>query len=146
VRHIPRCVRHHIRRILEEFLLSHYHDRSDLGHLRQLKKAAPREFAAWAGLDAIVGIDDGEIPRKYRELIAVAVAHATQCVYCLDVHTTAAAQAGASRAEVAEASLIAAALRAGAAAAHAALTMRLYDETGADAVEPAAAGNGARRV
>jgi AhpD family alkylhydroperoxidase len=124
--------------------MSHYHDRSDLDHLRQLKKAAPREFRAWAGLDAIVGIEDGAIPQKYRELIAVAVAHATQCVYCLDVHTKAAATAGASRAEVAEASLIAAALRAGAAAAHAALTMRLYDEADATPVALVAASDGVR--
>lgn len=105
-----------------------YHDDNDLDFLSELKAVAPREFAAWARLDAIVGREDGAIPRKYRELIAVAAAHITQCVYCLDVHTEAAVDVGASKAEVGEAALIAAALRSGGAGAHAALTMRLYAE------------------
>lgn len=105
-----------------------FHDDSDLNHLTQLKEAAPREYQAWARLDGIVGYKDGQIPPKYRELIALAVAHTTQCVYCLDVHTGAAIAAGASKGEVAEAALLAAALRSGAAGAHAALTMKLYDK------------------
>ena len=109
-----------------------YHDHDDLMYLDDLKEAAPREFAAWARLDGVVGRQDGAIPQKYRELIAVASAHITQCVYCLDVHTRAAVEAGASKAEVAESALIAAALRAGGAGAHAALTMRLYDQHSAD--------------
>ena len=105
-----------------------YHDHSDMKHMRDLKEGAPREFAAWLALDRIVAIEDGAIPRKYRELIALAVAHATQCVYCLDAHAAGAVKAGATKQEVAEAGLIAAALRAGAGATHAALTMKMYDE------------------
>lgn len=44
------------------------------------------------------------------------------------MHIKAAADAGATREEIAEAALIAAALRAGGAGAHAALTMKLYDQ------------------
>ena len=105
-----------------------YHDHSDLTYLSKVKEAAPEEFAAWAKLDGTVGRTDGAIPQKQRELIAVACAHVTQCVYCLDVHVKAAADAGATREEIAEAALIAAALRAGGAGAHAALTMKLYDQ------------------
>lgn len=104
-----------------------YHDPSDLNRLKDLSKAAPNEFKAWLALDQIVAKEDGAISRKYRELIALAVAHTTQCVYCIDVHVAAAKRAGASREEVAEAILIAAALRAGAAAAHGGMTMKLYD-------------------
>ena len=105
-----------------------YHDHSDMKHMKDLKESAPREFAAWLALDNIVGIEDGAIPRKYRELIALAVAHATQCVYCLDAHSAGAVKAGATKQEVAEAGLLAAALRSGAGGTHAALTMKLYDE------------------
>lgn len=105
-----------------------YHDHSDLTYLSKVKEAAPEEFAAWANLDSQVGRKDGAIPHKQRELIAVACAHVTQCVYCLDVHVKAAADAGATREEIAEAALIAAALRAGGAGAHAALTMKLFDQ------------------
>lgn len=108
--------------------MSGYHDHNDLSYLAQLKEAAPKEFAAWVKLDSQVGRKDGAIPHKQRELIAVACAHITQCVYCLDVHIKAAIEAGASREEIAEAALIAAALRAGGAGAHAALTMKLYEQ------------------
>lgn len=104
-----------------------YHDPSDLARLKDMSAAAPAEFNAWLALDQIVARDDGAIPRKYRELIALAVAHTTQCVYCMDVHVAAAKRTGASRAEVAEAIFIAAAIRAGGAAAHGGLAMKLYD-------------------
>ena len=107
---------------------SHYQDPSDLKLLKEMSKLAPEEFKAWAALDGIVARENGKIPRKYRELIALAVAHTTQCVYCIDVHTKNAKRAGCSREEVAEAVLLAAALRAGGAAAHGALALRLYDQ------------------
>ena len=105
----------------------HYHDAADMKLLKEMKKLAPADFDAWVGLDKIVG-RDGAIPRKYRELIALAVACTTQCPYCLDVHTRNAKKAGATREEVAEASLLAAALRAGAAVTHGALAVKLFDQ------------------
>ena len=110
--------------------MNHYHDPNDMNLLKDMRKAAPREFAAWMQLDEIVGIEDGAIPRKYRELIAVACAHLTQCVYCMEDHVGAAKKAGVTKEELVEASLLAAALRAGAAGAHGALALKLYD--GAD--------------
>ncbi len=107
---------------------NHYHDENDLKLLRDMSKLAPTEFTAWVNLDRIVAREDGNIPRKYRELIAIAVAHTTQCVYCIEVHTKAAKKAGATKEEVAEAVLLAAALRAGAAAAHGTLAMKFYDQ------------------
>jgi len=47
--------------------------------------------------------------------------------YCLDVHTGNAKKAGATREEVAEAALLAAALWAGAAVTHGALAVKLFD-------------------
>ena len=107
--------------------MSHYHDPEDLKMLREMKTLAPEEFKAWVGLDSIVGKEDSKIPRKYRELMAIAIACTTQCPYCLDVHTRNAKKAGATREEVAEATLIAAALRAGAGATHGAMALKLFD-------------------
>jgi alkylhydroperoxidase/carboxymuconolactone decarboxylase family protein YurZ len=59
-------------------MTNHYHDENDLKLLRDMKALAPTEFQAWAALDGIVGREDRKIPRKYRELIAVAVASAVQ--------------------------------------------------------------------
>ncbi len=107
--------------------MSCYHDTNDLKSIGQLEKLAPAEFKGFVTLDAIVGRDGGAIPRKYRELMALAVACTTQCPYCLDVHTRNAKKAGATREEVAEAAFIAAALRAGAAVTHGLLTLKLFD-------------------
>ena len=105
----------------------HYHDAADMRLLKEMRKLAPAEYEAWLNLDKITS-RDGAIPRKYRELIAIAVACTTQCPYCLDVHTRAAKRAGATREEVSEAAMLAAALRAGAAVTHGALAVKLFDQ------------------
>jgi AhpD family alkylhydroperoxidase len=105
----------------------HYHDVGDLRLLKEMGKLAPTEFNAWLNLDKIVGREDGNIPRKYRELIALGVAFTTQCPYCIEVHVKNAKAAGASREEVSESAFIAAALRAGGAATHGAMALKLYD-------------------
>ncbi len=109
----------------------HYHDSEDLKRLGEFKELAQAEFSAFVEFDKTVGRDAGAIPRKYRELIAIAVACTTQCPYCLEVHTRAAKRAGATRAEVAETAMLAAALRAGAAVTHGALAVKLFDQVAA---------------
>jgi len=111
----------------------HYHDSEDMKKLGEFSKLASKEFAAFVEFDKTVGREDGAIPRKYRELIALAVACTTQCPYCLDVHTRNAKKAGATREEVVEASMLAAALRAGAAVTHGGLALKLFDAAGAQA-------------
>jgi AhpD family alkylhydroperoxidase len=111
-----------------ENMAEHYHDPADLRFLKQMGKLAPSDFNAWLALDKIVGREDGAIPRKYRELIALAVACTTQCPYCIEVHTKAAKAVGASREEVTETSLLAAALRAGGAATHGAMALKFYEQ------------------
>lgn len=106
----------------------HYHDPSDLGLLKEMRKLAPTEFDAWLNLDKIVGREDGALPRKIRELIAVAVACTTQCPYCIEVHAKAAKLAGATREELVEAAFLAAALRAGGGATHGAMALKFFDE------------------
>ena len=106
----------------------HYHDAADLRRLKDMRQLAQAEFDAWFKLDEIVKRQDGAIPRKYRELIAVAVACTTQCPYCIEVHSKAARVAGASRQELVESSLLAAALRAGGAATHGAMALKFYEQ------------------
>ena len=105
----------------------HFHDPADLRLLKEMKKLAPADFDAWVNLDKIVGRADGAIPKKYRELIAVAVACTTQCPYCIEIHSKAAKTAGATREELVESSLLAAALRAGAAATHGLMALKFFD-------------------
>src|SRR4029434_8657194 len=96
----------------------HYHDPADLRLLKDMRALAPADFEAWAGLNRIVARTDGAIPRKYREIIAVAVACAIQCPFCIEAHAKGAKAAGATREEIVEATLVASAIRAGAATMH----------------------------
>ena len=118
--------------------MSHYHSPDDLQYARSLIALAPREAQAFLNLKSSAERADGVIPLKTRELISVAVALTTQCAYCIDAHVKNAAQAGASREEIAETVFIAAALRAGAAVGHGLMALRLFEEaTPAQAPSPA---------
>src|SRR5262249_7496085 len=100
----------------------------DMKLLKEMSKLSPEEFTAWLKLDSIVRREDGKIPRKYRELIALAVAFTTQCPYCIEGHAKGAKHAGASREEISEAAFLAAALRAGAGATHGAMALKFFDQ------------------
>lgn len=66
---------------------------------------------------------EGALPEKTKQLIAVAVAHVTQCPYCIHSHTKLALQKGASNQEIMEAIWVAAEMRAGGSYAHSALAI-----------------------
>ena len=105
-----------------------YQQPADLAYAKELIKLAPTEAQGFLALKNATEREDGQLAPKYRELIAIAVALTTQCVYCIDVHSKNAVKAGASRAEIAEVVFITAALRAGAAVGHGLLALRLFDE------------------
>ena len=107
--------------------MADYHEHNDLNLLKELFALAKPESDGYLALNKAFNRTDGAIPKKYRELMALAVSFTTQCPYCLDVHIAAAKRAGATKEEVAEASLIAATLRAGAAITHGTLALKLYD-------------------
>jgi AhpD family alkylhydroperoxidase len=66
---------------------------------------------------------DGALDEKTKQLIAVAVAHVTQCPYCIRGHTKAALRKGACGRELMEAIWVAAEMRAGGAYAHSTLAL-----------------------
>jgi AhpD family alkylhydroperoxidase len=86
------------------------------------RKAAPGPAEAFKAFSARV-FADGAISAKTKQLIAVAVAHVTQCPYCIRGHTNAAMKQGASTEEIMEAIWVAAEMRAGATYAHSALAL-----------------------
>lgn len=90
-------------------------------NIKKLPKLGSKASEAWQTFLAFdkAALADGAIPKKYKELMAVAVALTTQCPYCIDIHADAARKAGANDEELAEAGFVAAALRAGAAVTHA---------------------------
>ena len=93
------------------------YDMKNLTKLKKLGELAPEAFKGFQEFDA-AAFKDGAIPLKYKELMAVAVALTTQCPYCIEIHTKKAKEAGATEAEIAEAVLVSAALRAGGSVTH----------------------------
>lgn len=99
-------------------------DMKHLNDLKRLDKDAPDAMKAFWEFDK-AAFAEGALSAQQKQLIAVAVALTTQCPYCIELHKKAARDEGASDAQLAEASLVAAAMRAGAAVTHA---THLYKE------------------
>ncbi len=66
---------------------------------------------------------EGALSVKTKQLIAVAVAHVTQCPYCIRSHTSGALRQGATGEEIMEAIWVGAEMRAGGAFSHSALAI-----------------------
>jgi AhpD family alkylhydroperoxidase len=116
-------VKHQTEERHEKSLSTIYHQEVVMYDLKNLSKMKTLEVHAPEAMKAFVAFDkaalaEGAIPRKYKELMALAVAFTTQCPYCIELHANKAREIGASDPEIAEAVLIAAALRAGGAITH----------------------------
>jgi len=83
---------------------------------------SPQTEAAFQAFSKAV-FTDGALSAKTKQVIAVAVAHVTQCPYCIRGHTKAALRQGASKKELMEAIWVAAEMRAGGTYAHSVLAI-----------------------
>ena len=92
------------------------------------KELAPDVHEAFEGFSRAV-FAEGALPVKTKQLIAVAVAHVTQCPYCIDGHTKLAIREGASPEEIMEAIWVAAEMRAGGAYAHSTLALNAMERS-----------------
>jgi AhpD family alkylhydroperoxidase len=88
------------------------------------KELAPHTHEAFEAFSKAV-FAEGALPEKTKQLIAVAVAHTTQCPYCIKGHTRLAHRKGASDEEIMEAVWVAAEMRAGGAYAHSTLALEV---------------------
>lgn len=96
---------------------------------RMRRELAPEIHAAWDEFSKVV-FAAGALDEKTKQLIAVAVAHVTQCPYCIKGHTKIAKRKGATPQEIMEAVWVAAEMRAGGAYAHSAVSLNeLSDHT-----------------
>lgn len=82
---------------------------------------------AWRNFSSTV-FKPGALDEKTKQIIAVAVAHVTQCPYCIRAHTAQALKKGATKEELMEAIWVAAEMRAGAAYAHANIAMETMED------------------
>ena len=100
--------------------------RADAERRRALAPAAADAFTAFSA--AVFA--PGALDARTKQLIAVAVAHVTQCPWCIEGHVKAARRQGASDAELMEAIWVAAEMRAGAAYAHSIKALAQEDQGG----------------
>lgn len=96
---------------------------------KQREQLAPDIHDAWDDFSRAV-FAEGALPEWTKQLIAVAVAHVTQCPYCIKGHTRLAKRKGASPEELMEAIWVAAEMRAGGAYAHSTLALHAWDGDG----------------
>ena len=95
---------------------SHYHV-DDLAKFPAIGENAPalaEKFFAWYG--AVFA--DGALSAREKSLIALAVAHAVQCPYCIDAYSKDALEKGSDLDQMTEAVHVAAAIRGGASLVH----------------------------
>ena len=97
------------------------------GQLRE--QLAPETHKAFTEFSKRV-FASGALDAKTKQLIATAVAHVTQCPYCIKGHTKTALREGASNEELMEAIWVAAEMRAGGAYAHSVLALEVAEEAG----------------
>ncbi len=71
---------------------------------------------------------EGALDEQTKQLIAVAVAHVTQCPYCIEGHSKLAKRKGASAEQIMEAIWVAAEMRAGGAFAHSTIALNAIGE------------------
>ncbi len=96
---------------------STYYDPKDLPRFAEIGEEAPglwKKFSAW--YEAVFA--EGALSEREKALIALAVAHAVQCPYCIDAYTQACLEKGSNLAQMTEAVHVASALRGGASLVH----------------------------
>ena len=98
-------------------------------HRHALAPAAEDAFRAFSA--AVFA--DGALDGRTKQLLAVAVAHVTQCPWCIEGHVKAARRAGATNEQIMEAIWVAAEMRAGASWAHAYKAVEVMEEIDARA-------------
>jgi len=96
---------------------STYYDSQDLLRFAEIGKDAPalaEKFFDYYG--AVFA--EGALSEREKALIALAVAHAVQCPYCIDAYTSACLEKGSNLEEMTEAVHVACAIRGGASLVH----------------------------
>ena len=103
--------------IKQKTMSTHYYNSEDLGkfgNISEYQKELADKFFAWYG----AAFAESALTAKEKSLIALAVAHAVQCPYCIDAYSTDAYEKGWSEAQMMEAIHVTAAIRGGASLVH----------------------------
>ncbi len=106
-----------------------YYHKEHLAHFRDISEHAPElgeKFFAWYG----AAMADGALGEREKSLIALGVAHALQCPYCIDAYTQDALSKGFDPEQLTEVVHVASAIRGGASMVHGMQMRSVTDELG----------------
>jgi len=109
--------------------MDHYYDPRDLQHFSKISEHAPelgQKFFDW--YDSVFA--DGALTAREKALIALGVAHAVQCPYCIEAYTKDSLAKGCDVEQLTEAVHVAAAIKGGAVLVHGMQMRRVADELG----------------
>ena len=94
-----------------------YYNPEDLGKFGEIGEEAPEMAKKFFEYYQTV-FAEGELTVREKALIALAVAHAVQCPYCIDAYTSSCLENGSNQAEMTEAIHVSCAIRGGASLVH----------------------------
>ncbi|MTI87257.1 MAG: 4-carboxymuconolactone decarboxylase [Balneolaceae bacterium] len=89
-------------------------DLKKFGNVREFQEKLGDKFFDYYG----EVFEEGALTKREKALIALAVAHAVQCPYCIDAYTTESLETGASEEQMMEAVHVTTAIRGGASLVH----------------------------
>jgi alkylhydroperoxidase/carboxymuconolactone decarboxylase family protein len=98
-------------------MMDTYYDPHDLARFAEVGEDCPplwKAFSQWYG----AVFQEGALSEREKALIALGVAHAVQCPYCIDAYTRACLEKGSNSEQMTEAIHVAAAIRGGASLVH----------------------------
>jgi len=99
------------------FRVDTYYNPADLAKFPDMAKDAPELGKAFFAYYGKV-FQEGALTAREKSLIALAVAHAVQCPYCIDAYSSDALEKGSNREQMTEAIHVAVAIRGGASLVH----------------------------
>ncbi|HEX9973680.1 MAG TPA: arsenosugar biosynthesis-associated peroxidase-like protein [bacterium] len=108
-----------------------YYNPADLAKFGDIGEDAPglwKKFSEWYG----AVFQEGTLSEREKSLIALAVAHAVQCPYCIDAYTQACLEKGSNPEQMMEAIHVAAAIRGGASLVHGVQMRNVEKKLGAE--------------
>jgi alkylhydroperoxidase/carboxymuconolactone decarboxylase family protein len=94
-----------------------YYNPKDLAHFPEVGEEAPELWKKWLDWYNAV-FAEGALSEREKALIALAVAHAVQCPYCIDAYSSSCLEKGSDLEQMTEAIHVAAAIRSGSSLVH----------------------------
>jgi alkylhydroperoxidase/carboxymuconolactone decarboxylase family protein len=110
-------MRARLRLLLKEAAMNGYYHSADLGKFAEIGKGNRELWEKFLGYYSAV-FAEGALTEREKALIALGVAHAVQCPYCIDAYTQACLEKGSNIEEMTEAVHVACAIRGGASLVH----------------------------